>query len=145
VISPGGHAERLPETKTIVDLAPPCTGWQFFSAKQPKEWERCFLMNDSQGNQLAVDASEWRYVLYEYPDGVFDIVVHAPGLAGLSEQDQISAAEIVLDCELGEETRLSLIDEIEVVVPPRDLGPAATTPITCVSDHLKKLAARASG
>lgn len=145
VISPGGHAELLQETKTIVDLAPACPGWQFFSAKQPKDWERRFFMNDSQGNQLAVDASEWRYVLYGYPDGVFDIVVHAPDLAGLSEQDQITAAEIVLDGELGEEARLSLINEIEIVVPPRDVGPAATTPITCVSDHLKKLTSMGEG
>jgi hypothetical protein len=140
VISPGGHAERLLETKTIVDLAPTCPGWQFFSARQPKDWERRFVMNDSEGNQLAVDASGWRYVLYGYPDGVYDIVIHAPDLALLSEQDQITAAEIVLDGELGEEARLSIIHEIEIVVPPGDVDPATTTPITCVSDDLKRSA-----
>lgn len=140
VISPGGRAELLPETKKIVDLAPACPGWRFFAAKPSKDWERRFFMNDSQGKRVAVDASEWRYVLYGYPDGVFDIVIDAPDLARLTEQERITAAEIVLDGELGEEARLSFISEVEVVVDPVDDDSVKTTPIAHVRDHLRRLA-----
>jgi hypothetical protein len=139
VISPGGRTELLSETRKIIGLAPACSGWRFFSAKPSKEWERRFFMNDSEGKRVAVDASQWRYVLYGYPDGVFDIVIDAPDLAPLAEQDRITAAEIVLDGELGEEARLSLIGEIEVVVAPADAS-LKTTPIAHVRDHLRKLA-----
>jgi hypothetical protein len=139
VISPGGRAELLPETKKVVDLAPACPGWRFFSAIPPKQWDRRFFMNDSEGTRVAVDASQWRYVLHKYPDGVFDIVIYAPDLAPLAEQDRITAAEIVLDGELGEEARLSLIDGIEIVVAPVDRS-VKTTPIAHVGDHLRRLA-----
>ena len=138
VISPGGRAELLAQTKEIVDLAPPCRGWRFFAAKPPREWERRFFMSDSQGKRVAVDASQWRYVLYGYPDGVFDIVIHAPDLPRLAEHDRITAAEIVLDGELGEEARLARIGEIEFVPAPVVCS-VKTTPIAHVRDHLKRL------
>jgi hypothetical protein len=129
VISPGGLVELLPETKKIVDLAPTCPGWQFFYAKRSKDWDRRFFMNDNHGNRVAVDASQWRYVLYGYPDGVFDIVIEASDLAGLEEQDRITASEIVLDGELGEQARLSLIGGIEIVVATANDESVRTTPI----------------
>jgi hypothetical protein len=140
VISPDGRAELLPETKKIVDLAPACPGWRFFSAKPSKEWERRFWVNDSEGERVAVDASQWRYVLYGYPDGIFDIVIYAPDLARLGEQDRLTAAEIVLEGELGEEACLSLIGEIEVVVSPVDDDSVKTISIVHVRDHLRRLA-----
>jgi hypothetical protein len=138
VISPAGRVELLRETKKIIDLAPPCPGWSFFPAKPPKEWERRFFMTDSKGKRVAVDASQWQYVLYKYPDGCFEIVIVAPDLARLAEEDRITAAEILLDGELGEEVRLSLIAEIEVVAEAMDAS-VKTTPIVHISDHLGRL------
>lgn len=135
VLSPGGQVELLAETKQIIALAPACPGWQFLAAKPRKRWDRKFFMGDA-----PVDASRWQYVLYRYPDGIYDIVIVAPDLMQFDEQDRLMAAEIVLDGELGEEARITLIHDIEVVATSADLDGAAPTPIVSIRHHVETFA-----
>lgn len=77
--------------------------------------EQIFTIEDEHGRPLSVDASRWRYVLVEYPDGLHQMVIEAPDLVAASEETRLTAAELVLDHYLGEERRQKLIGEIEVV------------------------------
>src|SRR5262249_33183984 len=106
VFSPGGDKARLEETRRIVSLAPVCQGWEFYPAKPPKNWNCYFLVTDDTGRQMPVDASTWKYVLLRFPDQSFDITICAPDLKNLTGQLRETAAEIVLDGELGEERRI---------------------------------------
>ena len=36
--SPNGQYELLALTKNIVAQAPPCEGWEYYYAKQPRQW-----------------------------------------------------------------------------------------------------------
>jgi len=115
VLTPAGRADLLVETRKIVDVAPTCDGWRFFSSIPPKSWNLRFTLDGNDGSQVEIDASEWRHVLHMYPDEVFDVTILASNILGLSADLQDAAAEIVLDGELGEELRMRRIQDIEIV------------------------------
>lgn len=140
VISPNGDPELLLETKRIVSNAPPCDEWEFYYAKQPKEWELKFEYNTEDGKQVEIDASEWKYVLLRYEDGMFAIIIKGSyHLRPLSDDDQLMAAEIVLDGELGEEMRIQNICEIDIVGAFDSSQESNAGEIRGIADQLKKL------
>jgi len=109
-ISPDGDLDWLPATRRIVALAPRLPRWEFHPARPPRPWSPTFMIGDSE-----VDASDWRYVLLAFPDGIFDLVLEQGNAVGLDEDDRYAAAVILLDGLLGEATRLSRIQDLEVV------------------------------
>jgi len=115
VFTPCGNKDLLPITKLIVENAPYCSGWEFFSSKPPKKWKRYFTMEDDKGDEVEIDASNWQYAMIKYKDGIFDIIIQAPELSQYSEDFKYIAAAIVIDGEIGEEKRLNWIEGIEVV------------------------------
>ena len=140
VISPNGDPELLQETKRIVNHAPPCDEWEFYYAKQPKEWELKFEYNTEDGKQIEIDASEWEYALLRYEDGMFAIIIKASyHLRSLSDDDQLMAAEIVLDGELGEEMRIQSICEIDIVGAFDTSQESNAGEIRGIANRLKKL------
>lgn len=114
-LSPAGQRDLLGVAQAIVDAAPDIPGWEFHAAKQAKPWEPHFQMHDAHGKPLDVDATDWRSVLLQYADGVREVLVEAPNLSSLPEDYRRWAAEIALDCLLGERCRLEAIDIITVV------------------------------
>jgi len=106
VISPDGDKRWLATTRYIVERAPVLAGWQFHPAKPPKQWD---LKVSIEG--IAYDANPWRYVLYAFPDDTYDIVVEQNNVADLRPL----AANIVVDGLLGEDVRLEIIGDIDVV------------------------------
>lgn len=137
-ISPGGDRELLSRTQEIVGIAPAIAAWEFFAAKPPKQWDPVFSFENSDGREVHIDATKWRYVLLKYPDGMLEILIEAPNLQELREEDQLLAAEIVLDGFMGEQNRLELVDEI-VVVPQIDVRfENSANPIANIANHFAK-------
>lgn len=115
VLTPCGDPELLAETRTVIEAAPDCPGWEFYPAKPPKEWDRKFVIQADDGSRVSIDASGARYVLLEYPDGIFDVLLADRGVAALPEDLRQTAAEVLLDGELGEERRMVSIHTVDVV------------------------------
>ena len=115
VISPGGLMELLPLTKEIVSFSSNLKRWEIYYAKPPKEWNYIFNFLNSGGGKISIDASKWQYVLLRYDDGMFGIIIEAPNLTGLGEEEKVSIVEVFLESVIGEEVMMLAICEIEIV------------------------------
>jgi len=115
VISPGGLMELLPLTKEIVSFSSNLKRWEIYYAKPPKEWTYIFNFLNSGGEKISIDGSKWQYVLLRYDDGMFGIIIEAPNLTGLGEEERMSVVEIFLESIIGEEVMMLAICEIEIV------------------------------
>jgi hypothetical protein len=113
-LSPCGDIEKLTLTQTIVKAAPSLDGWEFYSAKQPREWMLSFsLMADNL--PVEIDAKLWEIVVYKLKNGMYDILFKPNTTMGLKEEHLYWAATIILDGELGEEKRIEKIAGVEIV------------------------------
>lgn len=74
-LAPDGNPELLALTKEVVQGAPKITDWEFHWARQPRPAQFEFSLGTEDGSSVDIDARPWRYVLYRFPDGVFDIVL----------------------------------------------------------------------
>jgi len=111
VISPGLNPELLPLTQEVVAQAPTVSGWKFYPARPPKAWYMKWTMQFGHG-LLAFDASAWKYVLYQYDDGLVGVDLIAPNISPLlSPKDRESVAQFFLLSALGEETFLTKVCE----------------------------------
>ena len=139
VVTPDGAKEWLPVTQRIVALAPVVPGWEFHPARQPKDWNLQYAIEDVSGETLDIDARRWRYVLFRFPDGKFDIVVEENNLIGADDEDRYAAAVILVDGILGEATRLLRIRDIEpvAILPPEQAAKASS--VTDLGRHLSSL------
>ncbi|MGX5817555.1 hypothetical protein ACWKWU_05125 [Chitinophaga lutea] len=138
-ISPAGAPDQLPVTKQIISLAPELEDWEFYYAIQPKDWDYYFEYELLNGGFIGIDVSGWTYVLLEYNDSMFDILVKAPELMALPEADRNIAAEIALNCTIGEALRLERIAKLEVVGDfETEFIPHASS-ITVLETHLGDL------
>src|SRR5579872_4332405 len=89
VISPGGNLDLLPYTKKIVSYAKNIPGWEFHYAKPPKQWELIFDFEKHDRSQVEINASQWKYVLLKYDDGMFEIIIQTYDLRHLDENEQL--------------------------------------------------------
>ena len=105
----------------MVKNAQHCSGWEFYYAKPPKIWELIFDFETSNGTFIEVNVSAWQYVILKYDDGIFETIIRAPNLNALCETDNLTAEEITLDGVLGEELRMQVICEIDVVEKFEDI------------------------
>jgi hypothetical protein len=137
VISPNGNADLLQETKKIIASAKDCIGWEYYYAKPPKDWELIFDFETTDETVFEVNASEWQYCLLQYEDGMFEIIIKAPGLNGLNDTDKFATAEITLDGMLGEELRMQTICEIDVVEEFEESRQKKASNIKNLLKHLK--------
>ena len=113
-LSPNGNVELLKEAKYILSLSPIIDNWELHFAKQRKEWD--FIFHLKQNNiEKPFDAKKWKYVLFEFDDKTFDIIIESPDLMVLNEDDRYYAVQIALDGALGEEDRINKIKNIEIV------------------------------
>jgi hypothetical protein len=127
----------LAVTERIVALAPELADWELHPARPPRL--AGFELTIEGDEDLPVDARSWRYVLFQFPDGTFDVVVEQANLVGAGEDDRYIAAVILIDGLLGEAYRLRRIQTIEVVdaLPP-DLAVKANA-IASLAAHLASL------
>lgn len=139
VISPNGDLDLLQSTKKIVDNAIACEGWEYYYAKQPKQWDLKFAFETNERKQIEIDASQWEYVLLRYEDGMFAVIIKASHIRHLDDTDKLTAAEIVLDGILGEELRMRTICEIDIVEEFDKSNQSKASDIKELANHLKKL------
>lgn len=113
-ISPEGDSELLELSKAIINEAPSIEGWVFYSAKPPKQWKLIFnlLIN---GEKVQFNATEWKYVLYKYPDNVYDVVIQVPKSYTAYEEYFYQIGYIAVTGELGEAFVIEYINEIDLV------------------------------
>jgi hypothetical protein len=139
VISPGGDIDLLPYTKEIVSYAPVVFDWEFYHAKPPKEWEFIFDFEKDDGNAVEINASQWKYVLLKYDDGMFEVILQTRDLHGFSEDDKIVISEILLDGILGEERRMLFICGVDVTEEFEDSYKLKSSNIKSLSNQMKSL------
>lgn len=113
-ISSEGDTELFELSKAIINQAPPIEDWIFYSSKPPKQWKLIFNLIIN-GEKVQFDASEWKYVLYKYDDGVYDIVIKVPNSYKPYEGYFYQLGDIALTGELGESFVIRYINEIELV------------------------------
>lgn len=138
-LSPDGDPGKLAVTQRAVAMAPELPSWEFYPARQKKEWELQFSVDGSDGRVLEVDARPWRYVLLRFPDGTFDIVIEQANLADVDQEDRYTAAVIVLDGILGEATRLLAIQVIEPTDALSTEQSKKANSISVLEDHFSSL------
>jgi hypothetical protein len=116
VISPNLNRDLRQKAQEIVSLAPVLEGWEFHSARRPKDWDYKFMMERSNGREsIELDASNWGFVLLEYPDGAREVVLQGTNLPTLDDDERWQAAAVTLEGILGEEVILERIDEFQLV------------------------------
>jgi hypothetical protein len=126
-VSPDGERALLPAAERVVASAPPVPGWRF-------------SIEGDDGGTIDVDATQWKYVLFRWKDGMFDVLVEARGLEERTEGDRHRVAAILLDGILGERRRLRTFADIEAVnVLPPDLVSKASN-VGVLRDHLDRIA-----
>lgn len=114
VISPAGNRDQLPVVREIIARAPLLPRWEFHAGKVRRDWNLRFTI-DVGDRSVEIDAKRWEFVLYEFKDGTFDLVLKPDEPQDLSPVHLDLAAVIIVDGELGEETRLSKILALDVV------------------------------
>lgn len=116
-ISPARSPEKLPLTRKIVGLAPSIPGWLFFSAKQPKDWNRVFVWSLP---GLEIDARQWKFLVYRYADGLFDVVLLGPILDSFSKEERLRIVSFVVESEIGEEILVERVFEVDLEEAPTE-------------------------
>lgn len=113
-ISPEGDPELFEVSKAILNQAPIIDDWIFYSAKPPKQWKLIFnLLIDEEKVQF--NANEWDYVLYKYPDNVYDIVIKVPKSYQSFEEYFYQIGDIAVTGELGEAFVIQYFNDIDLV------------------------------
>jgi hypothetical protein len=116
VISPNLDRDLRPRAQEIISRAPVVQGWEFHSARRPKDWDYKLLMERSGGREpVQLDTSQWGFVLLRYPDGGQEILLQGDNLSSLENDERWQAAAIALESILGEDLLLDKIDEFELV------------------------------
>jgi hypothetical protein len=113
-LSPRGDLKLLRVTRSVIAQAPSLIGWEFHPAKPPRAWKLAFsiMVNDK---AIEIDGKLWEFLLFEFKDATYDLVLKPNRGRTLPEECLHWAATIIADGELGEETRMDRISNIEVV------------------------------
>lgn len=138
-ITPDGRPAKLPLTNAIVSEAPDLTHWEIHSAKLIRHgWNLRFSIQIPDQKTISIDGSEWDYVLYKYADGLFDIVLKYPFIE-LDQRDLYAAGTILVDGIIGEQKRLTIIKDIEVVSHFNEHEKTKSNNISVLHEHLSSL------
>ncbi|QIH34490.1 hypothetical protein [Sphingobacterium sp. DR205] len=113
-ISPDGDRGLFELSKTIISQSPNLEDWIFYSSKPPKQWKLIFqLLIDDE--KVEFNADEWKYVLYKYPDNVYDVVIKVPISYKPYEKYFYEIGDIAVTGELGEGFVIEYVNVIELV------------------------------
>jgi len=140
-ISPGGDKLLIGKTKEIVAEAPILNDWEFNYAKPEKEWDNYFE-SIWKNRKVEIEISSWKYILYKYEKGVYDIEIFPFGIKSemLLDKDHMQGlAEMVVQSLIGEEKRLTRINGIEVRTDLPLTFESKETSILLLKEHLNKL------
>lgn len=137
-ISPSRDADLLSAAERLIAAAPKLDDWELLSAMPPKNWDHQFSMV-YKGRPLSIDASGWKYVLHQYPDGVLDITMYVKKIPSIPEDVLPLVADIVAEGILGEQLMMSCVNDVEALDQAAiDLSPSAS-PIRDLLAHVREL------
>jgi len=109
--SQSGNIETFEMTKSITVNAPEIEGWIFLAAKPPKKWNRKFLWSR---NEREIDASNWKFLIYKYDDGLSDIVLIDDVLPNLKIEEKKHIIDFVIESEIGETGMLTKVYSTDI-------------------------------
>lgn len=113
-LSPNLREELIDDVERMIALAPSIDGWEFIAGKPRKDEIVPWIMLGENDEEIEVDPSEWRFILYKFKDNTFDIDVKLDGLNG-SQDFQYLVVNIFLTSALGEKEFMRLIKNINIV------------------------------
>jgi len=113
-ISPNGDKELLKTSREVIAEAPTLSNWEFHHCKQPKaNWDRKFIIHDSDHDQQEIDASAWNYVLNP-KENQFELILEATNIGHIDDDAVLEVADQFIIYELGEEVKINKIESIEL-------------------------------
>lgn len=115
VISAGFRAELRSIARAVIEAAPKLPEWEFLSSRPPKDWDYVFQLQRNEGEALQIDASDWTFLLLQYPDGSREILLKGDAASQISDDERREAATIVLESILGEEKLMDFAGSYELV------------------------------
>lgn len=113
-ISPNLDEDLLIATSEIISHAPKNPKWLFFDAKPQKEYNPLFSMLNENGAKILIDTSLWKYQLYQFGDGTFDMDLNIKKINGNINVKK-TASDIALTNILGEKKFIKLIKNIQII------------------------------
>lgn len=114
-ISPNGDRDLIVISQKIIEHAPNLDDWEFNYCKPAKDWDRKFIIYDSNMNEQNIDASNWKYVLLRNEDGMIDLILEAKNITHWDHDTARTAADIIVTSEIGEETKIQKILSVNIV------------------------------
>ena len=91
--------------------APNIEGWSFLEERPSKKWTREFILNKY---NKRIDASDWKFSIYKYEDGKFDVVLNTKIPIEMNMEEKRNLAIFLIVSELGEKRADDLINAIDV-------------------------------
>ena len=114
-ISPNGDKDLLILSKEIIQEAPELIDWEFNYCKLAKDWNRTLVLYDNNMDEKEIDASKWKYVALVQKNGKIELVLEAGNISHLDDDTATTAANLVVQNEIGEEARINKIASINIV------------------------------
>ena len=114
-ISPNENRDLLSISRQIMGHSPDLQHWEFNDSKPPKDWDRKFSLYDELMDERAIDASAWKFAVIEGEYGKVDVILEADNIQHLDYETTLTAGNLLVLGELGEELKIKKIGTIEVV------------------------------
>jgi len=137
-ISPNGDRDLIRVSQKIIEHAPNLDDWEFNYCKPAKDWDRKFIIYDSNMNEQNIDASNWKYVMLRNEDGMIDLILEAMNITHLDHDTARTAADIIVTSEIGEETKIQKILSVDIVDKLERQYNSRKTEIQYLKKHLNE-------
>jgi len=137
-ISPNGDRDLIRVSQKIIKHAPNLDDWEFNYCKPAKDWDRKFIIYDSNMNEQNIDASNWNYVMLRNEDGMIDLILEAKNITHWDHDTARTAADIIVTSEIGEETKIQKILSVDIVDKLERQYNSRKTEIQYLKKHLNE-------
>lgn len=137
-ISPNGDRDLIRVSQKIIEHAPNLDDWEFNYCKPAKDWDRRFIIYDSNMNEQNIDASNWKYVMLRNEDGMIDLILEAKNITHWDHDTARTAADIIVTSEIGEETKIQKILSVDIVDKLERQYNSRKTEIQYLKKHLNE-------
>ena len=98
--------------------------------------QKVFCILNEFNKKVAVDTSEWEYIIYEFPDKTYSIDLKIDNI-DCDDDHTYLAADIALTNLLGEEKYITLINDVKVIASGNGISGSA---FEYLNEHLLTIA-----
>jgi len=114
IISPNEDHELLKQTKKIIDQAPKLNKWEFHFCKPPQNWDYKIGLFDNFLIEREIDASDWKFAIRNDKNKQVTIILEIANMDNFDHETKISAANLAVINEIGEEVKIHKISNIKI-------------------------------